>query len=473
MTNKSATTLRFWGGLRTIGGTVVELRHGDARIVFDFGVVYDPASRIFDGHVLPRPAALVRDYLRLGLLHPIEGLYRRKDLEGSSYASLPSAEAYDGAGKTAVFISHLHLDHMAAMGLIAPEVPVYMSEPSLAMYETLEAVGEGVPTCEGRTYRTCRYGEAVSVGDIEVTPLLLDHGVLGACAFHIRTPDGAVLYTGDLRLHGAHPEWTESFIDDARRLGFDVLLMEGTTLRSREELPDEALAPSRDVPEGALPESAVAAAMAEALSGAVGIGVFNFYHSDLDRMASIAEAARLAGRRLVFEPATAYVAGRLTALRDFDVYVSEADAGAAQDGTLPGWKRELFSSSRLLRAADLAGTPAAYFAQNSYVNALELFDWPGDGGVYIHSNGVPLGAFDPAYENLHRILRRLGLSYASVGNSGHAFPHHLQWIADRLDAPTLVPLHSFHPERLQPKSGVQLLPEYDVVYRLKQGRLER
>jgi multiple sugar transport system ATP-binding protein len=35
----------------------------------------------------------------------------------------------------------------------------------------------------------------------------------------------------------------------------------------------------------------------------------------------------------------------------------------------------------------------------------------------------------------------------------------------------LFPLHSFNPELLKPKSGVQLLPEYGRTYRLEAGQL--
>jgi ribonuclease J len=40
------------------------------------------------------------------------------------------------------------------------------------------------------------------IGDILVEPIPVNHSLPGASAFIIHTPDGAIVYTGDLRFHG-------------------------------------------------------------------------------------------------------------------------------------------------------------------------------------------------------------------------------------------------------------------------------
>ena len=32
------TNIRFWGGLKTIGGTVVSVEYKNSRVIFDFGL---------------------------------------------------------------------------------------------------------------------------------------------------------------------------------------------------------------------------------------------------------------------------------------------------------------------------------------------------------------------------------------------------------------------------------------------------
>ncbi|MGD6969313.1 MBL fold metallo-hydrolase [Rossellomorea vietnamensis] len=459
----SKTSLTFYSGLRTIGGTIIALQHEDTRVIFDFGLTYNPAANIFDGQVKVRKSAMARDYLKLGLIPEVDGLYRREDLPENS--SVLPAQVY--AGETAVLISHLHLDHMGAMGFIDPSVPVYMTAESLHLYQALETIGEGVQG--SRSYRRCEYGKPFSVGKISVTPLRLDHDIIGACAFHIKTPDGALLYTGDLRMHGENPQYVDSFIEEAKKLGFDAVIMEGTTLRNEEELPDSLLVPDRSMPDDALTESDLPAKMAEILDATSRIGLFNIYHRNIDRINGILKTGRETGRKVVLEAATAEIAKRLAGNQDFFIYESEEIRQAQASGTLPDWQKSLLLEYPAVSFQDMNENPGSFFIQNSYDQSLELFDLNTDGGVYLHANGVPLGSFDPAYENLQRILDAVGLEHIETGTGGHAIPQHLKYIVDELDPAFLIPLHSFHPERLHPKNGHQLLPVCGKRYILSNG----
>lgn len=472
------TKIRFWGGLRSIGGTVVSVQYGDYRVIFDFGMPYNPAEQVLDGTIKLRPGALVDDYLALGLLPPIDGLYggvgyqprlspaptrdplgslsaptrgweemeTRRDAKGGS-ESLP---------KTAVLISHLHLDHMAMMGLVHPDIPVFMTRDALRLYEALSVVGESVPG--ERSYSGCEYDETFEHGDIRVTPLQVDHDALGACAYHIETPDGAIVYTGDLRLHGKYPDWTEQFIVKAKEKGFGAVIMEGTTLRSEEELSEEELVAQRELPDGVLTEGDIPVRIKEVLSACAGLGIFNIYHRNVDRIQAMIDAARDAGRVIVFEAETGYLAD-LFCSGEWKVYQSRMESTS-----IPKWKQELYTKRGTVSAEDIRSNPARYFLQNSYDHSLELLDMDLWDAVYVHSNGVPLGSFDPAYQNLRRLLDYLRVEYVSIGTSGHAIPRHLKYIAEELNPSVLIPLHSFHPERLTAKGSRQFLPEYGVEY---------
>lgn len=461
------TTLTFYGGLRTIGGTIVSLQYGDSRVIFDFGLVYSPATNIFDGQILLRKSAIVRDYLKLGLIAKIDGIYSAKDLPKD--ASISGANNYEG--KTAVIISHLHLDHIGAMGLIDPSIPVYMTEDSLKLYNTLDLIGEGV--IGKRDYQSCRYNEAFFVGEIKITPIQVDHDILGACAYHLETPDGAIIYSGDLRMHGSHPEWIDSFIQKSKELGFDAVIMEGTTIRDEEELPEETLVPSKEIPESVTTEDMIPLKMADILKETKGLGIFNIYHRNIDRIAGIIKAAELAGRKAVFEVETAQIAYSLLDSMEFSIYESEEMRQAKLKGRLPSWQKELMEEFSVISYKEINATPEKYFVQNSYTNALELFDLDVKEGVYLHSDGVPLGDYDPAYHNLERILDHISLQRISIGTGGHAIPQNLKYIVDELDPVTLIPLHSFHPERLMPNNGVQLLPKYGESYILSDGKISK
>src|SRR5262249_14812199 len=102
MTTLEQTNIRFWGGLRTIAGTIVTVEYKDSRVVFDFGLKYDPAANFFDGKLKLRTTSIVRDYLRLGMIPKIDGLYSEQDLAGTE--GVIPAEA--DKRQTAVIISH-------------------------------------------------------------------------------------------------------------------------------------------------------------------------------------------------------------------------------------------------------------------------------------------------------------------------------------------------------------------------------
>ncbi|MEQ6376296.1 MBL fold metallo-hydrolase [Bacillaceae bacterium S4-13-56] len=461
----SKTTLTFYSGLRTIGGTIISLEYGNSRVLFDFGFVYSPASNIFDGQVQQRPSAFIRDYLKLGMLHKIDGIYHKEALLHEP--SLLSAQ--EDQRETAVLISHLHLDHMGAMGAIDASIPVYMTSDSLRLYGALETVGEGVSS--SRSYQSCEYNQAFFVGDIKITPLIVDHDVLGACAYHLETPDGAIVYTGDLRMHGAHPDRIESFIKSAKAKGFDAVIMEGTTLSGDEEPTSEELMASPLLPSDLVTEKMIPIKMGEILKDTKGIGIFNIYHRNMDRIQGIIEAARISNRKVVLEISTAEITSKLLAQVDFFIYESEDLRQAKANNSLPEWQVKLLDTLPTVSYKDINEHPNEFFVQNSYQHSLELFDLHVKDGIYLHSNGVPLGSFDPAFENLEKILQNIGLERMEIGTGGHAIPQHLKYIVDELDPAILIPLHSFHPERLKSKHGIQLLPSYGVTYILTGGKM--
>lgn len=81
------------------------------------------------------------------------------------------------------------------------------------------------------------------------------------------------------------------------------------------------------------------------------------------------------------------------------------------------------------------------------------------GGIYIHSNATPLGEFDPAYKTFVELFKKQNIEFVRVSCSGHAHPYDLIKIINLIKPKLLVPIHSYHPERLYNESGDVLLPE--------------
>lgn len=73
-----ATTLTLYGGVGEIGGNKILLEDGDRRIFLDFGRPFGRYSHYFDGiFIKERSPRGLLDPMMLGLLPPLEGLYRR------------------------------------------------------------------------------------------------------------------------------------------------------------------------------------------------------------------------------------------------------------------------------------------------------------------------------------------------------------------------------------------------------------
>jgi ribonuclease J len=123
---------------------------------------------------------------------------------------------------------------------------------------------------------------------------------------------------------------------------------------------------------------------------------------------------------------------------------------------------------------EIFSNPSGYLLQNSYRHILELFELPDENGAYLHADGIPIGAFDPAYQNLQRIISRTKFEYVTFFSKkyfGHGYPQQVKYFVDQVDPKVLIPCHGFNPERLLPKNGVQLLPDLGKTYILSNGQL--
>ena len=452
------TKMRFAGGLRTIGGNIVEIVYGNDRVIFDFGRAYNPADTLLT-NAAGREGRRVADMLRLGMLPAIDGLYAQADLAqvlaNAPAPPAPPAPFEASVLNTAVFISHLHLDHMGAIDALAPGVPVYMSQEGAALHEVIMATGEPP---QRQSVRGVPYGQPVQVGDIAVTFHAVDHDVHGAAAIYVKTPSASYACSGDIRMHGQYPEKNHRWVQAMRDASVDYLLMEGTSIWAPR---DDG---SADNAVQQLNEGEVPAAIQAALTQATGVAFFNCYHRNTDRLKALAAAARATGRTLVLEPATAKVAAAFFSQGDDDVPAAFCSQSGDRVPTAAPPPYGVLGEQ--IDVAQINQNPAAYFVQNSFAHIFSLIDYDPAGSVYVHTNGIPLGAFDPAYGSMLSFLQTLGIRFALVPSTGHGDAEALRSIIDGIAPKVLVPWHSTAPEYMTPINPAQeiLLPQEGVWY---------
>jgi ribonuclease J len=208
------------------------------------------------------------------------------------------------------------------------------------------------------------------------------------------------------------------------------------------------------------------------LAAAPGLGLFNLYHRDMELIRGLFDIAHQCQREIVFEPKTAYVVMRM-----LDRYPAIIIPDNRQyERPLPTYLEEVRQkAARVVTTEEVHAAPEKFFIQNSYENILELFDWPARSARYYHLYGVPLVEGGRDYANMMRVLNMTGTHYAAFADLycyNHAYPNNLLFMADKIKAKNLVPVHSSNPEKLESQYSRQVLPRKGVAYTLQDGLLE-
>jgi ribonuclease J len=413
-------TVSFWGGVGVIGSSKILVEQGGWRVLLDFGLDYTPGAGPFRAGVTPRPGRELHDRILTGLAPRIPHVYRTDFLEGTGLAG--------GAdGQTALFITHAHLDHMGLTGFVDPDLPLYAGPETIRLVQALAESGDrvegGVPA-----FRSLPAGESVEVGPLRVTRYEVDHDVAGASGYRVDTENGALAFTGDIRLHGRHPEKSLAFAQAVQ--GARALVIEGTTLSMGFRNPVRT-------------EAEVDALFDEALERTPGLVMVSLYQRNVERVEAFVAAARRHGRRFLWPPAQA---------RALSAWFGRAMAE---------WGDPAVSG-------DIHRHPEQFAIQLPGYEVPWMLDFdPGPGSLYVHANGEPLGAYDPLWDVLQEWLRMRRVPFWAIGTSGHASPEDLNRLVSIVHPDILFPLHSQEPDRLLPPPGVERwLPERGRYYDL-------
>ena len=214
------TKITFHNGILTIGGTIIEVVYEDSHIFFDFGSEYNPSASF-------QPSNL-QELLDEKLVPYLNNMYD-PSIELKGYKS-----SEDNFKHTAVFLSHMHLDHSKIINYLNPSIPLYTLEGTKSLLNTLNINDDFLFPLHNKKDSNTREiigvkeNEVIEVGKIKVKVMPVDHDAYGACGLLIKTPDLVISYTGDIRLHGYRKEDTLKFCKESENC--DVLLIEGVTV---------------------------------------------------------------------------------------------------------------------------------------------------------------------------------------------------------------------------------------------------
>jgi len=417
---KNTTTLTFYGGVNEIGGNKILLQDRDTRVFFDFGMSFAMKKQFYSPPFLsPRSEKSLQE---LGILPQITGVYKFDQ-------SPPEVDA--------VFISHGHLDHCAYLSFIKREIPVYCGETTQIILQALSEIRRAdlefsVSDIEFKAFRT---GKKIVVDSLEVEPFHVDHSVPGAYGFVIHTSNGTVAYTGDFRDHGAKPEMTRDFVENAKKAKPTAIITEATNMTG-------ATVSSEAEVEGKLNNI---------VAGADGIVLADFGYSDVDRLNSFFHIAKKNQRCLAVSLKQAYL---LDALRkDKGLRVPALDDESMLIFRKPKKRFDKWES-QLIERYDKQNKIFDVFEvskqQCKVILALSFYDFeelvplqPAAGSCYVLSASEPFNEeMEIDYERLVNWLRHYGLPQYHVHVSGHIMPLRLKATLKEINAKRIFPVHT-------------------------------
>jgi len=474
------TSIDFFGGVDEIGGNKIRVQGNESSFFFDFGMGFSHANDYLSEFLQPRKANGICDFVELGLLPYIKGIYREDYLRhvGLPYPDKPSVDG--------VLISHSHVDHVAYVHHLREDIPIYLTKESHLILRALEETGAASfseylhlkksfylePKKRGDGYMRSRANivdrdihivdpyKKFEIGDFNIKSAPVDHSLPGASAFICENQDETIVYTGDLRFHGRHPELTRKFIKEAKKANPTIMISEGTRIDSE-----------RNISEIDIEKRAV-----DTVERCKGLVVVNYPVRDLDRLLTFYKVAEDTGRKLVISLKQAYIlklfnknSNEYPDLSEVMIYKPRKGWGLLGEDSFAcvenewlcasdiessqclrdykKWERELLERDNVLTYQDLQKDPEEYIFRCDFFELKELIDIKPADGIYIKSSTEP---FDEQMEINERKVREwlklfnLPLKNKCFHASGHANGKEILDMIREINPDKLYPIHTTH-----------------------------
>jgi ribonuclease J len=405
-------------GTREIGGSCVEIWTESTRIVVDLGMpLVNPDRTRFDSESI-RDAS-VQELIAKGVLPDIKGLYEK-------------------SGNTALILSHAHQDHFGLMKYVHKNCKIYLGKASQALIELTNIfLNQKWDISNPVNFKS---GKPFSIGDIKITPYLMDHSAFDSYAFLIKAGGKSLFYSGDFRRHGRKTKAFDWFAHNVEN-NVDYLLLEGNTIgRTDIELRTE---------------NDLEAELVKIFKEGKGINLIFTSGQNIDRLVSIYRACKKTGKTLAID---FYIATVLTELSKF--------------GKIPYPSKNfpeirVFFPYHLSKMISEQGNKDILYRFKKFKITKEQIDGQFDKTVMIvrpsmktdleYIKNLENGTFiysvwsgykkEDATQEFIRFLTGRGMTEKELHTSGHADRDTLKRMVDVLKPKNLVPIHTFEGDK--------------------------
>jgi len=466
------TSLTFYGGVNEIGGNKILLEDKDTRIFLDFGKSFSRRAKFFEEFINPRTSNGIVDFITMGLVPDIPGIYRDDLMKlAGRKIEKPNIDA--------VLLSHAHSDHADYISFLHEGIPIYMGKACHLILRALEERSSRTIEREILNYKPRPYnikdkpierkietfttGDKFKIGSLEIEPIHVDHSVPGAYGFIIYTSEGPIAYTGDIRLHGSKSQMTRDFIEKAKNVKPIALIAEGTRINEKEREESEELV---------YKESSKVVSETDRL-------VFtDFNFKDVDRLRTFYNIAKENDRKFVVKLNDAYFLKYLSQDKHLDVpsiddediiiYLPKRGSGTYSDSDYKGKDGQFLDLHNAWTAEQIAARENKVLCAIGFFSFTALIDMkPKPGARYIHSASEPYNEeqeFDQV--RINNWIEHFGMAKFQSHCSGHARGKDLLEAVKEIEAKTLYPVHTEHPDLYRKVSKNMVLIKEGVKYDL-------
>jgi ribonuclease J len=447
--------LTFLGGVNEIGGNKILLQDRGTRIFLDFGFSFSKNDQFYSEFLQPRVCNGIGDYMDLGIIPNIDGIYRNDLLKNENRKTSKYPQV------NGVFISHAHADHSWNISLLHEDMPIYCGNTCKLILKASQETG-GMPYYgdfywfrenfvdrskkpeKMRKFHTFKTGDKFKVGNLEIEPIHVDHSLPGTYAFIVYTTSGTLAYTGDVRLHGPMSFFTQDFIKKAKEVRPDVLICEGTKIDEKER---------------GLSEKDVLEKIRSFISNTKKLVVANYPVRDIDRFKTFYRASKENGRKLTITFKQAYL---FKMLREHDptlempdiegddiaIYAHRNRWGRFDDNDYYGWEKEFLKYKNMVTFKDIHKRQEDFVLYCDYYSINELLDVKPDfGSAYIYSTSEPHDEEQRIdFQRLKNWLKHFSLPMFEAHASGHGCQGDIKKMIEEIEPRVVIPVHTKKPE---------------------------
>ena len=374
-------------GTHEIGGSCVEIRDKNTRLLFDLGLPLNNTENI-----------------KLN----INGLYKN-----------------DKSEINGIFITHSHPDHYGLLDSVNPEIPIYTSKITANIIQNVSEI-KGEDNYSDLNLNIIE--KPVNIGDFTIIPRNVDHSAAGSLAYEIIRSGKKILYTGDLRFHGRTSYLSKNL---AKITDLDYLIMEGSTL----DRPDQKIKT----------EDNVFDEMANVFTTNK-LCFVSFSSQNLDRFISGYKACLKTKKTLVIDPYTCFV---LENFKDINKNIPQWNwnnirvyfGGGKYTKKLADCGKLFTYKSKKISTEEILSYPEKYVVKTAKAicdKILSIYDVSKIEYIYSMWSG---------YLDNSSYLDILKPQVRHIHTSGHAYIRDLQEFVQKIEQKIIIPIHTQLPEK--------------------------